>query len=172
MDLLRPIGIVKGYYAESLGQMLCCLMGTGLLGIICYAFIPEFVLPKGASLLLFVISAFLGYSIMFLISLSTGALAICFENSWGIRLTKEVLIGFLSGSLVPFFLLPEWTQRLLAVLPFQGIVYTPIMIYLGVWNSDRNLNAIVMQLLWLVFIVAFTQIIVRRTFRISCENGG
>jgi ABC-2 type transport system permease protein len=56
----------------------------------------------------------------------------------------------LSGRLVPMTLMPDWVQRLAAVLPFQWTFGFPIEALVGNLPPEQLLGGLAMQLLWIV----------------------
>ena len=60
----------------------------------------------------------------------------------------------LSGRLVPLQLMPEWAERVAAVLPFQWTFYFPIQALVGDLSTGELLGGLAMQLLWIVVLTA------------------
>ena len=52
--------------------------------------------------------------------------------------------------IVPFTFFPGWFQTVVAWLPFQGISYVPVTIYLGKRTGEDLVFALLIQLAWSV----------------------
>jgi ABC-2 type transport system permease protein len=72
----------------------------------------------------------------------------------------------LSGRLVPPQLLPEWAQRLAAILPFQYTFAFPIEALIGDLSPEVLLGGLVMQGLWIVIGASLVQ----RSFKIAIRH--
>jgi len=59
-----------------------------------------------------------------------------------------VAFYFLSGSVLPLPLFPDWAQPILKILPARGLMDTPFRIYLGHIPPSEALAAIAHQLAW------------------------
>ena len=79
-----------------------------------------------------------------------GCLAFYMKNIQGVLRAKMVSMDFLTGVVVPFTFFPEWFQNVVAWLPFQGISYIPVTIYLGKRPGEELYAAIALQLAWAV----------------------
>ena len=90
-----------------------------------------------------IISAGLGYFILFLFSLLLAALLQFFlfealsllsfwvENTYGIRFTMRVIMEVVGGAIIPISFFPGVLQKLFLALPFPYLIYLPMRIYLG-----------------------------------------
>ena len=172
-DLLRPVEFVKARLFENLGQTVIVAAFNIVFLLGCIVLIPDVSLP--ASLMdagLFCISLIAGYVIMFCVCLLSGFLTFWLMNSWGLRNIRMAIIAFFSGSLVPLGALPDWMQALCRVLPFQSIVYTPTMIYMGQYSLQQAAGQIAVQLGWAVLLWIAVRLLSRAAIRRVSINGG
>ena len=88
----------------------------------------------GWTLLSFLLALLLGSSLNFLV----GCLAFELKNINGVIRAKHISLDFLSGVLVPFTFFPGWFQTVVGWLPFQGLSYVPVTIYLGKRAARRG----------------------------------
>jgi len=78
----------------------------------------------------------------------------------------------LSGVLVPLPLYPDWTQSVLAALPFRGLMDIPFRLYMGHIPPEEVLQLLGHQLGWtLAFIVLGRWLLTRATRRIVIQGG-
>jgi ABC-2 type transport system permease protein len=73
---------------------------------------------------------------------------------------------------VPFTFFPEWFQRAVEWLPFQGISYIPVTIYLGKRPGDELYAALLLQLAWAVGLFVAGRLIWRISVRNVIVQGG
>ena len=172
-DLLRPVEFTKARLFENLGQTVIVVVFNIVFLIGSIVFIPNVSLP--ASLLdagLFLISLMAGYLIMFCVCLLSGFLTFWLMNSWGLRNTRMAIIAFFSGSLVPITVLPDWLQAVCRVLPFQQIVYTPTMIYMGQYSLSQATGQIMIQIGWAVLLWIAVRVLCNAAIKRVSVNGG
>jgi ABC-2 type transport system permease protein len=79
-----------------------------------------------------------------------GCLAFYMKNIQGVLRAKMVSMDFLTGVVVPFTFFPEWFQTVVSWLPFQGISYIPVTIYLGQRTGSDLAEALLLQAAWAV----------------------
>jgi len=82
-----------------------------------------------------------------------------------IYFTAELL---LSGRLVPLGLMPDWVQRLAAVLPFQYTFGFPIEALVGNLPPEELLGGLAMQVLW----ITVGALVLRRAFAVAVRRYG
>jgi ABC-2 type transport system permease protein len=71
----------------------------------------------------------------------------------------------LSGRLVPLKLMPDWTEKLAAFLPFQWSFYFPIQALVADYSTGTLLRGLAMQAFWIVVLTALTLFIWRFAVR-------
>jgi ABC-2 type transport system permease protein len=79
-----------------------------------------------------------------------GCLAFYMKNIQGVLRAQMVSMDFLTGVIVPFTFFPEWFQAVCRWLPFQGISYIPVTIYLGKRTGGDLTQALLLQVAWAV----------------------
>jgi len=78
----------------------------------------------------------------------------------------------LSGMVIPLPLFPEWAQRLVAVLPFRGMMDTPFRLYLGLVPTGQVLQELGHQLLWTTILVLLGRWALSRGVKLLKVQGG
>lgn len=172
-DLLRPVGFVNARLAENAGQTVLQAVFSGLTLLCFKLFLPE--LSGPASLvhcLLFAVSMFAGFFIMFSVSAISGLLAFWLMNNWGLRSAKAAIVNFFSGALVPIAMMPGWMQGVMEVLPFKNIVYVPTMIYMGQYDIRETFMRIGMQIFWAAVMWLLAKVLCGLAIRRVSINGG
>jgi len=165
LDLLRPTSLISMRYGEAVGESLFRVFFMGIPTAL--IFFPLFgiqgpsIPPDPAEgffqLASFAASVILAFHIFFLLNFLIGVSAIFFEKIKGFLWTKFILLQFLSGLLVPFDLFPGWAQSILKALPFRGIVYGPISIYIGHARGRDIWMELLLQAAWVVLLYLFAR---------------
>ena len=172
-DLLRPVEFTKARLFENLGQTIPIAI-FGFISLVLFATIlPSISMPGCLSAgLLFILSIACSYWIMFSVNLISGLLSFWLMNNWGLRNIRMAIISFFSGSLVPIPMLPEWMQRVCQTLPFQSIVYTPTMIYMGEYTGEVAWIQIGIQVFWAGLLWVSARMLCRAALKKVSINGG
>jgi ABC-type uncharacterized transport system permease subunit len=120
----------------------------------------------------FVFSAILAFHLFFTINFLTGLLAAWTEKVQGFLWAKFMLLQFLSGLLLPVTYMPPWMQILFRWLPFQGMSYTPMIIYLGRVKGQQLIQELAIQAAWTLALVVACGLMWRRVRRRLETLGG
>jgi len=122
----------------------------------------------GWTLLSFLLALVINTQLNFVV----GCLAFYLKNINGVIRAKHISMDFLSGVLVPFSFFPAWVQTLAAWLPFQGVSYVPVTIYLGQRTGTALLEALVVQAAWSVGLFLLGRWLFARAVRAVTLQGG
>ncbi|OJT20778.1 hypothetical protein BO221_28080 [Archangium sp. Cb G35] len=151
IELLRPYDVLTSQLAFSAGAALV----EGTLGVLVAAGLGLTlldVLPaaSASAAAFFAVSLLLGFLVRFMVSLITSLLCLWTKNWLGLHWMQAALMSIFSGALVPLDLYPSWLRSLSLALPFQGIIHTPISIYLGELQGSALLQALALQAFWVL----------------------
>jgi ABC-2 type transport system permease protein len=129
--------------------------------------------PADPLLLLWTLVSFLlALAITTQLNFFVGCLAFYLKNISGLIRAKHISLDFLSGVLVPFSFFPAWVQTLSSWLPFQGISYVPVTIYLGQRQGPDLAGALLVQALWALALWALGRLLFARAVRAVALQGG
>lgn len=155
-ELLRPIHMQGRMVAENLGNALFELIFHFAPALFVSVLFVGVMRPAGSVMfLLFVMSAFLGYGVLWTISFATQMLSFWLLNIWSIVTIKNVFINVLSGSMIPLWFMPEWMNGVIRFTPFSSIYFTPVQIYMGRLTYHEILAQCLIQVFWIVMVYAF-----------------
>lgn len=90
----------------------------------------------------------------------------------GIARLISSLATILSGSVVPLPLLPGWSQTLLSLLPFAGLIDLPFRLYLGHIASAKLPLVLGRQLLWTLALILLGRYLLKRGLDSLVIQGG
>ncbi|MNG07490.1 hypothetical protein D3C84_907930 [compost metagenome] len=122
--------------------------------------------------MLFIVSTLLAILLGSQIDLIIGVLAFYFKYTFGLRMMKGAILALFTGALIPISLFPDWLRFIADVLPFKYMVYVPVSVYMGTLSWADTITAILIQLGWLVGIMAFIRVIWAVALRKVTINGG
>ena len=122
--------------------------------------------------LLYIVSLLFAYMISFYFNVCYGFMAFFFKNLWGTTLIKETVVSFLSGAFIPLAFLPEGLAKVLNLLPFASLSYTPVMIYMGMYSASEILRSFALQIFWMVVMYGVTKLIWRSAVKHLSIQGG
>jgi ABC-2 type transport system permease protein len=99
-------------------------------------------------------------------------LAVYFLSIEQILYSKNLMIELFSGLLIPINWFPQWFQTLSAWLPFQGIAYIPLSIYLGRFEGMELWKALGHQAMWAVVLLVCGRLLWNRCQHKMLIQGG
>jgi len=153
-DLLRPCSLLLQFYARALGEMGFRAIFLGLpVGIALLALFGILAPPTALDAAAFGISIVLAFHLFFAINFLTGLCGVITEKIQGFMYAKFLLLQFLTGVLLPLEFFPPTVKNIMDWLPFKGIAYTPLSIYLGRYSGDALWWELGLQCGWVVLLV-------------------
>lgn len=157
-ELCRPIDIYNMWFARSLAVRLsrAVLRCMPILLVAAFLPVPYGLMPPASitSFLLFLLTLFLGLSVV--VSFCMLIYISCFFtiSSTGIRLAAASMAEFLSGAVIPLPFFPEKIRQFLELLPFASMQNVPLRIYSGDLWGGVMYKAIALQFFWLLVLTA------------------
>lgn len=174
INLIRPISYEMRMLFQALGGVL-----YNFIVIFVAAFLVVNVLLYQATgtlyiqqLPLFALSLCIGLMINFYFSYTFGLLSFKVTNMWGVSQIMGALSQLLSGALIPLVFFPDLVQKIIQVLPFSSIIYTPVMIYLGKLSGEDTIYFILLQLFWLMAMVLLSRTVWKAVVKSLTILGG
>ena len=153
MRMIKPVNYDRSILFFELGGkalMLLIITLPMLVGVELYRYrMAGQVMFQLPYFFFFLVSASLAYLLAFYLNICFGFMAFFLKNLWGFNILKEGIINFLSGAIIPIAFMPEVMQKVLGILPFSSLSYTPVMIYMGKYNGMALVGALLMQVFWL-----------------------
>jgi ABC-2 type transport system permease protein len=173
MDLIRPTDYQLLTFSDTLGAY---LMETVMVSLPSYllAFLLFRINPPASpeAAIGFVVSLFGAFFLVFSLDFFIGLMAFWTFSIWGLGYAKMAVLDILAGTIIPLTLFPEWLRRIALALPFQGMAYTPLAIYIGTIQSSAIWTSILNQFAWGVGLVLLTRLIwLRARRRIEIQGG-
>lgn len=176
MRMIKPIRFEFAFLFQEMGERLMTLTLAFvplMVGVEIYKFVVTGALGFNiVNFILYFISLILAYLINFYFNVCYGYSAFILKNLWGANFLKDCIVGFLSGGVIPLAFLPPAIAVTLNLLPFASLTYTPVMIYVGMYDITTTLLSFGMQIFWLVFFIILQQIIWNACVKRMSVQGG
>jgi ABC-2 type transport system permease protein len=158
MDLIKPVSIPWMWISRAIGESAFRLGLLTLPTAVVVGFIFHVQAPSShENFLLFMVAVLGSFFLMGALNFMIGACAIPLTSILALIRAKYWLIELLSGVLIPMSFFPQTAQKILALLPFEHIAFTPLQIYLGKLDRMQALHALAIQWLWVVVLLALAQ---------------
>jgi ABC-2 type transport system permease protein len=171
LDLVRPFGFLKQVMAQETGVWLGyvpCLVVYVPAALLVGSLDP----PDATGLLLYLVSFALAFVVNMLIGIHIGLLAFWMQNVNGIRAIYGVTRAFLSGAMVPLWLMPDGVALVFRLLPFQALAFLPASIYTGQVSGWDVLAPLAVQLVWVGILTLSVRAIWQRARARLTIHGG
>ena len=128
--LLYPFSYIKYqlsvFLSDKVLQVFVGLFTLLLVLFFSWVKTPSALIFLKAGLFIFMINIF-----WFFVQLFIGFLAFWLEETWGLNISMRFIAAFLSGSVLPLDLYPEWFAEILHWTPFPYLLYVPVKILMG-----------------------------------------
>ena len=175
-ELCRPVNLYQVWYVKLLSKRLA----RGILRfapVIILGFLMPYPynlsLPESpVSLLLFIITLFLGLFLLVAISMLIYISIFKTMSPIGSIGIFGIVGEFFSGMTIPIPLMPLWLQKVCMVLPFRWTADFPLRIYSGNIGTYEALTGITIQSLWIALLVLVGAFLMRKITRLSVVQGG
>lgn len=133
----------------------------------------DLALPSANNVPPFLVSVVLSIGIAFAIDFIIGCVAFWTINIWGVQTCKAALAFLFSGQAIPLSFFDGLLAALAWVLPFRGLIHTPVCILLGKYDGAPELASLLAQQCgWLVCLLLLSRVVWRAaSIRIEVQGG-
>jgi ABC-2 type transport system permease protein len=173
LDLIRPTDYQLLTFSETLGAYLMEIAMVSLPSYLLALLVFGIDLPASPQAALgFVVSLMGALFLIFSLDFLVGLMGFWTSSVWGLGYAKIAVVDILAGTIIPLTLFPEWLRRIVLVLPFKGMAYTPLAIYVGEIEGSAIWTSILSQFAWGVGLVLLTRMLwLRARRRIEIQGG-
>ena len=170
--LLRPINFQGMNYAQALGALVMNLvLNTPVLLVAILAFGLR--LPSDPlTWLAFIVSALLGFTVMFFFNWFLACFTFYTTEIWGLGVLIQGMTIFLSGSLVPLVMMPEWMRTIVLSVPFAQALAVPVGLLSGITPLSDAPRIWLIQILWIIGMWIASTLFFRVAIRKITVQGG
>jgi ABC-2 type transport system permease protein len=171
--LTKPIDYQLYNFFTTIGFSSTSLITVTLPTVVMLLLVFRIHVDIGIGFLFFPFSMLLAFLISFNFDYAVGLTAFYTESIWGISTTKEILVSVLSGALLPLQFFPEALQRILMVLPFQAIYFTPLMMVTKpVQEAGVFLQMLAVQAFWAAATFLLSRLFYNHAVKVLRVAGG
>jgi ABC-2 type transport system permease protein len=173
MSLIRPVDTQLMYLSQTVGEACFrALLFTAPISVVLAFVYPILPPPSLTAAFLFLISIGLALLIFTMINFFVGTMALHIYSIVGVIRAKYFIVEFMSGLLIPLTFFPHKLQRILMLLPFPYISFTPLEIYLGRVQGAAALRALTLQAGWVLVLYTVGRAFWKfSTRRLSIQGG-
>lgn len=172
-EFLKPVNFKLKLAAENLGNIAFRLTFNFLPALIITICLVKIEKPAGPlALILFAVSAALGFLVLWQISFIVQMTSFWLINVWSISTIKNVLVNVFSGSMLPLWFMPEGIMQLIKFTPFDSIYFTPIRLYLGEMKGGEIMFNFGRQIFWICILYMIGEVMWKAGRRKLIVQGG
>ncbi len=172
VDMTRPLSLRCYYFWWSIGRFLANAIAI-IPGWICFLlFIGEGPKYTGLGNLFAVIASFgFAYALAFLFDFIVGMAGFVTATQWAVVASKDAVVLFFGGALVPVQFFPDWLKAISDLLPFQHMYQTPVALAFGI-QSKPVLMLVAQQIFWCAVIAIIGYLLLSVAQRNLAVRGG
>ena len=170
--LLRPINFQGMNYAQMLGNLVMRLV-LQLPMVVVAVLLFGLRLPTDLTTwLAFLVSALLGFTVMFFFNWFLACFTFYTTEIWGLGVLIDGMTFFLSGSLVPLVMMPQWMRTVVLSIPFAQALAVPVGLLAGITPLGDAPRLWLIQILWILGMWLVSALFFRIAIRKITVQGG
>lgn len=173
MELLYPIDYIKYFFCYKLGnifrQLIVISIPTFIILILLFNINISFNL---INILFFLLITILSIIIIFFIEFIFGLMAFYTTSGWGLQVLKKSLVTILSGQIAPIEFFPNIIVKIINILPFADLIYSPITTLLGMNSTNEILIILLRQIIWIIILYIASKLIYKKAIKNVTIYGG
>ena len=170
--LLRPINFQGMNYAQMLGTLVTRMILQVPMVIVAILLFGLRFPTDPATWLAFLVSALLGFTVMFFFNWFLACLTFYTTEIWGLGVLIEGMNFFLSGALVPLVMMPEWLRTIVLSIPFAQALAVPVGLLTGITPLSEAPRVWSIQMLWIAGMWLLSTLFFRIAVRKITVQGG
>jgi len=173
IDLARPIDFQASRFSRAIGPVpFEFTSALAVAAIVAFVFGGIALPADPARAGLFLLSAGLATMIKFGLVYCVSMAAFWTTGTEGITVGRMAVQNIFSGALIPLVFFPDWLRTIAAILPFQGMISTPALTYLGKLDGPTTALMLAVQAGWALGLIVLGRLAWRRAVRVVTINGG
>jgi ABC-2 type transport system permease protein len=173
IDLARPLDYQLLQLSDAVGFFFSEMLFINIPSYILFLVVFGIDLPVSPEAAVgFVISLLGAFLLMFSLNYLVAMAAFWTYSALGLIYAKRAIVDILAGSLIPLSLFPQWLKGISEALPFQGIAYVPLSIYIGTIRGSQIWLSILKQFAWALAMMGLMRLIWARASRRITIHGG
>lgn len=151
-DMLKPTDYFAYWYSRDMGRALAHIIRRGIPTLMIGSILFDLVYPDGpARWIAFAVSVLMAVTVSFAFRFMTNLWGFWLLDQRGIGGITVLLVGVLSGHLLPIAWYPDPIANVINLLPFRAIIMSPVQIWLG---QVSILSGLGLQAFWCAVMIA------------------
>jgi ABC-2 type transport system permease protein len=114
----------------------------------------------------------LGFLIAFLVDFIFSLAGFWVTETWGIFFAKWSIVDIFGGKFLPLWIFPPGLKQIAFILPFRGIHYTPLAIFVGEVSPQQIPAELGFQALWVILLASLGRFIYAVAVKKLAVQGG
>ena len=173
VDLCRPYDFQGWWLAVHYGKAPFYLVFRGLPPYLLGALVFDLRLrPDVPTFLAFLVSTALAVGVAGAYGFILQSLAFWLIDIRGLSQLGWITAQFFAGTYLPLVLFPAWLESVARVLPFASMIQFPVEVFLGKHTGANLAGVFMLQLFWLVALVATGRVLLARATQKLVIQGG
>jgi len=149
-DLVKPYHFFSFRLSQVAGYRILAVIIQVPMIILLGIFFFNFQVFNYVHLALFVAALVLAYLLSHAIVFLFGLSAFWLKEYRGVHTLRHGIIMLFSGAIIPLSFFPDTAQKVFSFLPFQYLLYIPILIFNGQLSINQSLVALAVAAAWVV----------------------
>ena len=173
IDLIRPVNLKLCAIANALGNTLFQLVVFTLPVVILGSVFWGFTFPSDIfQICFFILSVFLAMMLYATLEYIMGLTSFWTKTDFYIQWIIGAFVTLFAGSQIPIWFYPKFLQDICNLLPFQYFIFKPASIFMGKTTYEESLMILLVQLVWLLVLLAVEKILWHFAQRVITVQGG
>lgn len=175
-QLVKPINLYKYWFMQVFSKSFCAMLVRSI-----FIFVIGFMLPTSFRLglpvslpafLMFLVALFFGFVLMTALKMICYILTLYTLDARGVFTIVGAIFSLLAGGVIPLPLMPNTIQNILAFTPFRYVSDLAYRIYIGNINLTTAIGFIVVQVVWIVALIAIGYFVLNKKSKKLIVQGG
>lgn len=175
-SLCRPIGIYNMWFSQNMANRISRAVLRCFPILAVAVFLPRpYRMEMPASVLhflLFIITLLLGLTVTVAFCIIVYTLAFFTISPWGLRIVFTSMVEFFAGAVIPLPFFPAKWQAVMELLPFASMQNVALRIYSGSMTTMEMTKAVILQISWLIILIAVGSLLCRYAEKKVTVQGG
>ncbi len=172
-EMLRPLNIYNLWFCRSVAERTAPTVLRAVPMFIVAGLFFNLQAPAGIpSFLFFLLALFLALMLACAISALVSISMLWTISGQGIPPISTALVFAFSGMIVPIPFYPDILRGPVKLLPFRGIIDTPMRIYIGHLTGGEMMLSLLHQAVWICLLVVVGRWLLSRGFKRLVVQGG
>ncbi|MFB6115901.1 MAG: ABC transporter permease [Candidatus Nanosalina sp.] len=171
-QLKRPMSLRADAYFREVGGSFFKILSRSFPVLAIGTAVFGMSVPSPVNALAFAVAVPLSFQLVFMFAYLIAAITFWSKVSWSLQMMRVLLVNLLAGALFPIYLMPQFAQDILNLLPFQPMIDGPINVYLMRTTGTDILLLFGKQLFWIAVLYVLSRYLWKKALKKLTVQGG